>query len=226
MAKVAVVIAAFNEEKQIAKVVKAVRDKGWKNVVVVDDGSTDSTQEKAFSAGATVLRHILNRGQGAALKTGFDYAVREGFDVAVTFDADGQHDASEIKDIVTPVASGKAEIALGSRFMKAGSNVPFMRKMALKGGAFLMRLMYGVSLTDSHNGFRALSRKALGKMELRSDRMEHASEIVSEIGRRRLSYIEVPVTITYTDYSIKNSKQGSLPALKILWKMIIQKVVR
>jgi glycosyltransferase involved in cell wall biosynthesis len=223
--KVAVIIAAYKEEGMIATVVKNVISHGHHNVIVVDDGSPDKTGEEAFKAGATVLRHPLNRGQGAALKTGIDFAVREGADAIVTFDADGQHDAAEIGKIAAPVLAGTADCALGSRFIGSATNIPFLRMLALKGGAFIMRIMYGVKLTDSHNGFRALSRKAAQAIDLRADRMEHASEIISEIGKKKLTYVEIPVHIVYTEYSIKGSKQGSLPAIRILWKMIVNKVM-
>jgi len=224
--KVAVVIAAYNEEHKIGDVVRGVREAGYGNVIVVDDGSRDQTLERASDANATVLQHVINRGQGAALKTGIDYALKEGADIIVTFDADGQHDPKEIATVVTPVANGTVEIALGSRFLHAGSNVPLVRRVALKGGALLMRIMYGLRLTDSHNGFRALSSKALHRMDLRADRMEHASEIVDEMAKKRVRYCEVPVTIRYTDYSVKNSKQGAMPAIRIAWKMLMQKVMR
>ena len=219
-------MAGYNEERAISDTVKGVIARGYHDIVVVDDGSVDTTGDRAFAAGATVLHHIINRGQGAALKSGIDYALREGADVVVTFDADGQHDPADIDAITRPVIDGTTEVALGSRFLREGSNVPPLRAIALKGGAVLMHVMYGVRLTDSHNGFRALSKEALRKMELRADRMEHASEIISEIGRKRIRYCEVPVNIKYTTHSIANSKQGSLPALRIAWKMLLHKVIR
>lgn len=223
--RVAVVIAAYKEEGMIATVVKGVLAQGWHNVIVVDDGSPDRTGEEALNAGATVLRHPINRGQGAALKTGINFAVQEGAEAVITFDADGQHDAAEIGKLAAPVLAGTADCALGSRFIGQATNIPLLRKLALKGGAFIMRVMYGVRLTDSHNGFRALSRKAAQQIDLRADRMEHASEIISEIGKKNLTYVEIPVHIVYTEYSIKGSKQGALPAVRILWKMIVNKVM-
>lgn len=226
MKNVAVVIAAYNEETKIGDVVREVIRAGYPSVVVVNDGSKDRTADMALAAGAITLSHIINRGQGAALKTGMDYAIKNGADVVVTFDADGQHNAEEIRMIAAPVLSDEVDVALGSRFLMSGSNVPLLRRMTLKGGALLMRMFYRVQLSDSHNGFRALSRSAVQRMELRADRMEHASEIVDEIGKRRLRYCEVPVTVRYTEYSIKNSKQGAFPAIRIAWKMLMQKVLR
>jgi len=225
MPRVAIVIAALREEKTIADVVRGVIKAGHPNVIVVDDGSADRTSECALQTGATVLRHIINRGQGAALKTGIDYALDKGNDVIVTFDADGQHDPNDIDAMVAPVAAGRVDIALGSRFIEHGSNVPGTRRFALKGGALMLRMLHGVRLSDSHNGFRAMSAHAARRMELHADRMEHASEIIGEIGRRRLCYCEVPVTIRYTAHSIKNSKQGSMAAARIAWKTLLQWVM-
>lgn len=219
-----IVIAAYNEEKSIAPVVKSLSAKGYTNIIVVDDGSRDRTSEYAKQEGATVLRHVINLGQGAALKTGIDYALMQGADIIVTFDADGQHDAGDIQHLLKPVVDKTVDVALGSRFLKRSSNVPFIRKCFLKGGALLFRIMYGVRLTDSHNGFRALSRKAASKMELKTNGMEHASEIIEEIGKHKLSYKEIPVTIRYTDYSVSKG-QSSWNAFRIFFRMIIKKLL-
>ena len=220
--KIFVIIAAYNEEKSIAKVIKDLHNHNYKNVIVVDDGSKDRTAEIAKRAGATVLKHIINRGQGAALKTGIDYALGKGADIVVTFDADGQHLASEIKNLVKPVKEGKVDAALGSRFLRK-IKMPFIRRVFLKGGAFIFLIMYGIKLTDSHNGFRVLSRKALQKMELKTDGMEHASEIVEEIAKKKIRYKEIPVTILYTDYS-KARGQSDWNAFRIFFRMVIKKL--
>jgi len=220
-----VVIAAYNEEKKIAQVISSLKEHKYENIIVVDDGSKDKTNIIAANAGAIVLKHSINRGQGAALKTGMDYAVQNNANIIVTFDADGQHNANEIKRLVEPVEKGECEAALGSRFLEKTSNVSWHRKIMLKGGAMIVWLFYGIKLTDSHNGFRALTRDAVIKLDLQADRMAHASEILEQIAKKNIKYKEIPVTITYTDYSLEKG-QSSFAAFGILWNMIKSKLLR
>lgn len=220
------VIAAFNEEKVIGAVVKDLHKHGLKNVIVVDDGSKDRTADVAQEAGATVVRHVINRGQGAALKTGIEGALDKGADAIVTFDADGQMRAEDIAPMAAPVLAGSVEVVLGSRFLKTGSNVPVMRKVALKLGALLFRVLYGVKVTDSHCGFRVFSRHAAEVIQITADRMEHASEIIDQIGKHKLRFQEYPVIIRYTEYSKAHSAQGAFPAIRIFVKTIAHKFLR
>lgn len=226
-----IVIAAWNEEKSILNVIKDLRDNGYNNIIIVDDGSKDNTYETAHKSGVFALRHSVNRGQGAALKTGIDFAVKLGADVIVTFDADGQHLASDIPAITSPVVNDGYDIALGSRFLRPRSNIPVFKKIMLKGAVFLMYIFYGAKLSDAHNGFRAISPYAATKMNLTSDRYEHASEIISEVMSKKLRYIEVPVTIIYNSYSMQKggdaSKHGQsmFNSFKILGRMILKKLL-
>jgi len=218
-----IVIAAFNEAHSIGHVLKDLVKAGYKNVIVVDDGSEDDTSRIAKQYTSHVLNHVINRGQGASLRTGIDYALRHGADIIVTFDADGQHRVEDIPAMVTPVKNDEVDIALGSRFLKPGSNVPFVRKLFLKGGILIVWLLYGIKLTDVHNGFRAFSHHAAETIEITADRMEHASEILSEIKKKKLRYVEIPVIIKYTEYS-KEHGQSSLNAVRIFYRMIMHKL--
>ena len=219
-----ITIAAYNEEKSIAKVVKGLRKHGYRRIIVVDDCSRDDTGKQAEKAGAIVLRHPINLGQGAALKTGIDYALQHGADIIITFDADGQHLPEDIPTLIQPIVKGDVEIALGSRFL-GGSDVPFMKRLVLKGGILFTWIISGIRLTDTHNGLRALSRGAAQKIQIRQNRMEHASEIIDEIHRKRIPFKEVPVTIRYTRYSLEKG-QSVLNAFEIAFKMIIRKLMR
>lgn len=220
-----IIIPAYNEEKSISKVILNLQSKGYHNIVVVDDGSKDKTGYNATQAGATVLRHIINRGQGASLRTGIEYAVLEKAQAIVTFDADGQHMAEDIKKMVTPILQDQCDITLGSRFLRKGSNVPLLKVIALKAGILFNWLVYGVRLTDAHNGFRALSLSAAKKIEITADKMEHASEILDEIRRKNLTYIEIPVTIRYTQYSMQKG-QGPLKLIPLGFKMLFRKIIK
>ena len=226
MGPVFVVVPAYNESKRITTVIKDLRSHGYKNIVVIDDGSKDNTGEVAVAAGATVLTHLVNRGQGAGLRTGIEYALLHGASVIVTFDSDGQHLASEIKKLLAPL-TGNVDVVLGSRYLGIDTaHIPFIRRVLHFGSRVIIYLFYGLWMTDAHNGFRAFSRKAALRIDIRSNRMEHASEIIGEIKRQGLRYIEVPVFIRYTDETMQKGAGGFMGALRILSKMILQKLTR
>src|SRR5688500_17551414 len=147
-----VVIAAYNEGAVIADVVDGVRREGW-SVVVVDDGSRDETAEAARSAGVTVVRHAVNLGQGAALQTGIDFALRRGARHIVTFDAAGRHAVAVIPKLIA--ALGGADIALGSRFLGSVEGATRQRMMLLRTAVLMSNRMSGLKLTDAHCGLRA-----------------------------------------------------------------------
>lgn len=222
-ADIVVVIAAFNEGPSIQGVVADLRER-YPRVVVVDDGSRDDTSARARAAGATVLRHAFNRGQGAALQSGITFAVREQAEVIVTFDADGQHRPEDIEALVRPIREGRVEIALGSRFLDARSNVPVARRVLLACAILFTRLTSGVTLTDAHNGLRAFSRRAAEHLDIHLDRMAHASELIDQVRQSRLPFTEVPVNIRYTEYSMATG-QSSWSALRILWDYVLSKVI-
>ena len=221
---IAIVIPAFNEEKNIAKVINDLKKNGYNDIIVVDDGSTDNTHSKALENGAIVLKHIINRGQGAALRTGIEYALKRGAKAIVTFDADGQHKAKDIKKLVVPIKKGIADVALGSRFIgKAKEKIPFSRKILLKIATLMIWFFYGTKMSDAHNGLRCFSPKAAEKIKITQDGMSHASEIIEEIVRNRLNYIEVPVEIRYTKTSLAKGHGSLAQAIKILWDMFWKK---
>jgi polyprenyl-phospho-N-acetylgalactosaminyl synthase len=196
--KVIAVIPAYNEQARIAD---AIRDAaGFVNhVVVVDDCSSDKTGDVARAQGAHVIRHIINRGQGAALQTATDYALDVlGADVIVHFDADGQMMGEEIPSMVEPIKSGEADVVLGSRFLGKKANMPFSRYLSLRAALLFTMLLSGIRVTDTHNGFRALSRRAAKEMRITLDRMAHASQILDLVKTKRMRFVERPVTIRYT----------------------------
>lgn len=216
-----VVIAAYNEEKYVGKVVNDV-SKYVDMVVVVDDGSKDKTANVIKNKKAVILKHPINLGQGAALQTGFDYAKRFNPKVVVTFDADGQFLSKEVPRIIKPILDGKVDVVLGSRFLGKTINMSTARKYILKLGILFTWIFSEIKLTDTHNGFRALSNRALNKIEITQNRMAHASEIIDQIKTKELSYVEVPVTVKYDDYS-KAKGQSSLNSVKILLELISKK---
>jgi glycosyltransferase involved in cell wall biosynthesis len=218
--RIFVVVAAYNEERKIGGVLDDLRTYGYRNIVVVDDASADRTSEVARSRSVQVVRHARNRGQGGALRTGIQKALEQGADVIVTFDGDGQHRAADIAEVVAPVLQGKADVALGSRFLGKALGIQKRKWLTLKGSILVERLLLGMKLTDVHNGFRALSRKAAETIEITCDGMAHASEIVAEIRDHSMRYVEVPVTILYDEYT-KQKGQSILNSFGI-FKEIMQ----
>ncbi|RMD51872.1 glycosyltransferase family 2 protein [Candidatus Parcubacteria bacterium] len=217
---IAVVIPAYNEEKRVANVVDSVL-KVADTAIVVDDCSSDKTAEEAKKAGAIVLRHLINRGQGAALQTATDYALRElKADIVVHFDADGQMEAEEIKKIIQPIINGEADVVLGSRFIGVAKDIPASRRLLLKAALLFTLIMTGIKVSDTHNGFRALSARAAENMRISLDRMAHASEILEMIKENELSYVEVPVTIKYYQETLRKGQSafGALTVIKDILK--------
>ena len=219
-----VICAAYNEAAMIGRVVSELRRAGYLTVVV-DDGSADATGPIAAAAGAHVVTHPLNLGQGAALQTGMDYALSRGAEVLVTFDADGQHRVADIRRLVEALARERAAFALGSRFLGEAQDLPPLRRLILRAATVFTRLTTGLRLTDSHNGLRALTRRGAAAIRLRQNRMAHASEILAEIARSRLPYVEVPVSIEYTAYSLAKGQRLSDSVL-ILLDLLAQGLTR
>jgi glycosyltransferase involved in cell wall biosynthesis len=222
--KLWVICAAYNEATTIGVVIAELRRAGHQ-VVVVDDGSLDRTRDIAAAAGAHVVAHPINLGQGAALQTGIDYALARGADVLVTFDADGQHRVADISRLLEALQREHADFALGSRFLGQTTNLPTLRRWLLQAATLFTRLTTGLLLTDSHNGLRALTRRGAGAIRLRQNRMAHASEILVEIAESGLRYVEVPVTIDYTAYSLaKGQRIGD--SVAILLDLVAQELYR
>jgi glycosyltransferase involved in cell wall biosynthesis len=201
-----IVIAAYNEARVIADVLAEVRRTG-NQVVVVDDGSADGTAQAAAAAGALVVEHPFNLGQGAALQTGIEFALAHGARFVVTFDADGQHRPEDVATLVEALARSDADFALGSRFLGHAVNLPQARRILLKAATLFTRVTTGLKVTDAHNGLRAMTRRGAGRIRLRQNRMAHASEILHQIAGSGLRYVEAPVTIRYSDYSLAKGQR-------------------
>ena len=222
--KTVVVIPAFNEAQTISRVASAVLERGHE-AVVVDDGSSDQTSAEARRSGAWVLRHPINRGYGAALTTGTEWAVRRGYDVIVHFDADGQHDPDDIAGIVEPIRAGEADVAIGSRFLGKAQALPWRRKLLIRLAVLFTRVVSRVRLTDAHNGFRALSAAAARRLDCQEDGMSYASELIERVSRQGLRLCEVPVTITYSEYSMSKG-ESNLAKLRVGFRFLWSKLTR
>jgi glycosyltransferase involved in cell wall biosynthesis len=212
-----VVLAAYNEAPAIGPVLDdLVATCPDACIVVVDDGSSDGTAGIASRYPVRVLRHVVNRGQGAALATGFEYALARGAEILVTFDADGQMAASDIARVCLPITMGQTDVVLGTRFSSVrSSGMPVSRLVTLRLGTAFTRMTSGLPLTDTYNGLRAFSRSAAERLRIRQDRMGHGLELVYEIARHGLRWREMPVSIRYTEYS-RAKGLSSLAAIDIV----------
>jgi glycosyltransferase involved in cell wall biosynthesis len=227
--RVAVVIPAYNEETTLGSTVRGVKEQlhapalanFQSEVIVIDDGSTDNTFQRAQQAGAIVLRHFTNLGLGAALGTGFRAALRRNATIIVTFDADGQHNPRDISRIISPILDNTADAVVGSRLLDS-SDMPLDRRVINWGANLITWLLFGVWTSDSQSGLRAFNRLAVERIEVKTNRMEVSSEIIAEIGRLRLRFAEVPVEAIYTDYS-REKGQSNTNVLAVLAKLILRK---
>jgi glycosyltransferase involved in cell wall biosynthesis len=208
------IIPAYNEAAVIGRVVADVVRRGYK-VAVIDDGSTDETARNAGIAGAVIVTHPINLGQGAALQTGIDYALRRGAKYLVTFDADGQHAIEDVPALID--ALGDADIALGSRFLgKQIEGASSSRRALLRTATLVSNGLSGMKLTDAHCGLRAFRADAAPALRITKDRMAHASELLRKIKTSGLRVVEVPVTVRYTEHSMSKG-QGGMQAVRILF---------
>lgn len=218
-----ILVPAYNEEKVLNTVLKDLKKIKLKNIkkeiVVINDGSTDRTEEIAKKNKVTFLSHPINRGLGGALGTGLEYARNRKADIAVTFDADGQHNHMDISRLIKPILKEEADFVVGSRLIK-NSKMPFDRKIINFAANIINYLLWSVWITDSQSGLRALSKKAIGKIQIRMNNMEVASEFFKEIKKNDLIVKEVPIKAIYTSYS-KAKGQKNTNAMNILVKLLL-----
>ena len=215
-----IVIAAYNEQGRIRAVLDDLL-KVVKNIVVVDD----DTAGEVLKRPVWLVRHAVNLGQGAALQTGLAFALERHAETIITFDADGQHCTSDLPVLIERLTAAGADFALGSRFLGKAQGIPWSRKLVLRMAVLFTRVFSGVALTDAHNGLRAMTGRGAQKIHLTMNRMEHASEIIDQIARSGLKYVEVPVTIRYTADSLAKGQKTS-EAIRLGIKLLLEKVIR
>jgi glycosyltransferase involved in cell wall biosynthesis len=190
--------------------------------VCIDDGSSDGSAQAAQSAGAVVVRHPVNLGQGAALQTGFEYALSvPSMRWVVTFDADGQHQVSDVLEMLELARTDGLDVVFGSRFLDDRTEAGFLKGLVLKAAVGYTNLTTGTRLTDAHNGLRVMSRDVVSQLDITQNRMAHASELVHQVGKLGIRYGESPVHILYTDYS-RSKGQSLWNAVNILADLILR----
>jgi glycosyltransferase involved in cell wall biosynthesis len=218
--KIFIVIPAFNEERVISSVVQEIKSAGYGNIIVVDDGSEDKTYQEAERAGVVAVKHFLNRGKGAAVKTGIEAAKILGADIIITMDGDGQHNPQDISKMFGLIGEG-SDVVLGTR-LKKPKGMPFYKIFANYLGNFFTYVVFGLWVTDSQSGFRAYSKKGIDLIDTKTDRYEYDSEVIREVYHHKLKYAEIPIDVRYTEYSMnKKNKMNFKNGVKTLIKMAI-----
>ncbi len=215
-----IVIPAYNEEKNIKKVLEEVKNY-VDEIILVDDGSVDNTFSLAQESGVIVVKHLINRGQGASLQTGNEKALSRGAEIIVHFDADGQFLAKEIPELVALIKNNQAEVVFGSRFLGKKSNMPWFKEKVIIPLAHLVnKVFWQVSLTDPQSGFRVLTASVARKIEIINDRMAHNSEIIAKVFKNNFKVKEAPITVIYHHFG-QNISHG----FKIVKDLFLNKLI-
>ncbi len=218
-----VIIPVYNEAEVIGSVVDGLK-KQFKNIVCVDDGSSDGSADLILKNGAELVVHTRNQGQGAALRTGVQYALQKGAQYFITFDADGQHRVEDAVKMLKYLKKNDVDIVLGSRFLGAqAEGLPVTKRVVLKAAIVFSNVTTGLKLTDTHNGLRVFNRNVASKLKLTCSGMAHASEIIYRVAENKFIYAELPVTIKYSRYS-KAKGQSIFNAFNIVKEIVVYRL--
>jgi UDP-N-acetylglucosamine---dolichyl-phosphate N-acetylglucosaminyltransferase len=226
MKKLVLILPAFNEGPVIKKVLQELKAKVKSlpvktKIVVINDGSTDSTVSKVRETNTSLITHRLNRGLGASISTGLKYAQLNQADFAITMDSDGQHDPDDLQVILDPLLQNQADLVVGSRMILINNPMPKLRQLANVISNLITKLLFGVYSTDSLSGFRGFSKKAISKVKIKTERMEVSNELFMQVKQHHLKYTEVPIKVIYTDYSIQKGQKPS-NAFAIIFKLLLR----
>lgn len=224
-AEVAIIIPVYNEAEVIKGVVNKVLSH-FEYVVCVDDGSQDDSVAEISQTKARLVKHPVNLGQGASLQTGIEFALlNKNIKYFVTYDADGQHDINDVLLMLATIKKTNVDIILGSRFLGKAENITWLKKRVLKLAIIFSNRTSGIQLTDAHNGLRVFNRKVASQLNITMPDFSHASEIIERIAHKQFTYQEVPITITYTDYSRKKG-QSILNAVNISFDIFLNRFTK
>lgn len=220
-----VIIPSYNEAEVIRQTVEEVLSEGFK-VVVVDDCSTDNTKEILKNLPLFYIRHKINLGQGAALQTGIEFALRKGAEYFFTYDADGQHDCRDLAGMLDLMYQKKADIIFGSRFLSGSkTNISGSRSFVLNIARYINYLVSGILLSDAYNGLRLFNKKAGASIRISENKMAHATEIQMLVAKNKYIYAEFPNSVQYNEYSRRKGLRNR-DGIKIFFEIILHKIFR
>lgn len=217
-----IVVPAYNEKRKI----DAVLDELIKlaiPIIVVDDGSSDGTAQVAAGFNVIVARHAVNLGQGAALRTGTELAIKFGYDKILHFDADGQHDVEIARPLLDALTSGGHDVVFGSRFMGKKLAMPTYKKIILFVAKVFGRLFLQIKFTDPQSGLRAFTAEAYAFLRWRANDFRHCTEILINVARSELRWRELPTVVRYDAYSTAKVKR---PQMRMAWRMLVEALFR
>ncbi|HLP79786.1 MAG TPA: glycosyltransferase family 2 protein, partial [Acidobacteriota bacterium] len=209
---------AYNEGPVIGNVVSNLKANGYYDILVVDDCSKDDTSAQAKKADATVIRHVINRGAGAATATAISYARKNDYDFLVLMDADGQHSPADVEPLL--LCAQSHDVVIGSRNIDDES-MPLVRRIANRVGSIVTWFFFGKYVRDSQSGFKVFNKRALKTITITFDRFEFCSEIIGEINRNNLSVSEVPITVIYTEHS-QSKGQSIVNGFKMIARFVLR----
>ena len=204
-----ILIPVFNEEASIRNVVSGLQPY-FENIVAVNDGSTDGTQNILNSLNVISIEHPINLGQGAAIATGLEFIKSlDGAFAAITFDADGQHSVDDAKNFASEIMKTKVDVIFGSRFIEHKKNIPIIKRMALQVITFFANKYSDMHLTDTHNGLKAIRITCIDSLGINIDGFAFESQIIHHVNKNNLLYKELPTNTLYSEYSKKKGQKLS-----------------
>ena len=218
--KTAIIIPTLNEAKRIEKTLTELVSSGFE-IIVVDDGSSDSTSEIVKQFSVNYVKHIINRGQGAALKTGTEMAIRLGYDSVAHFDADGQHRIEDLKSVIQLLEKGEHDIVLGSRFLEDNTDFPLQKRIIFNLAKIFSKQVLQLNFTDPQSGLRAFNLDKIKDLDWKKDDFQHCTEILTLILKNKLNYKEVPIIV---NYNTEDGPKVVRPKISMGLKLIMNKI--
>ena len=219
LANTFIVVPAKDESTRISGVLKEISENGFKNIIVVNDGSQDHTEAVARQYGAVVVSHHFNMGAGAATQTGVVYALRRGAEIIVTIDADHQHSPSDIKKLVAALIQDDLDIVIGSRFFGNNKEIPFHRFCYNKIANWVAYFFTGMWVNDSQSGMKAFRARFARQADITQNGFEFCIEMLQNMRRLKVQWAEVPISVKYTEDTLKKG-QSFLSGMRMMFRLL------